>query len=277
MWFPDGRVPSPHWRSVQKLSIGLIAGLSFLMAFAEDPESTSPYDNPLAVEELTDILEYVMPVVGVLFPLVVALCATALIVRWRRSRGETRQQLKLMVLAAALIVSYMLAETFVVVVLQDGTETWIWRVFDVFAFLSVPVAAGVAILRYRLYDLDLIINRTLVYGTLSGILVGTYVAIVFALQRVLDPVTRESDIAIAASTLAVAALFRPLRARIQSFIDHRFYRSKFDAQRTLETFSTQLRDEVDLGELSEQLVGVVRDTMQPAHLSLWLRLSEPQR
>jgi hypothetical protein len=137
----------------------------------------------------------------------------------------------------------------------------------------IPGSIGVAILRYRLYDIDLVINRTLVYALLTGILVVAYLAIVFALQQVLSDATRESDLAVAASTLAVAALFRPLRSGIQSFIDRRFNRQRYDAQRTIEAFAAKLREDVDLGHLSTDLSAVVKETMQPAHVSVWLRSS----
>jgi hypothetical protein len=138
------------------------------------------------------------------------------------------------------------------------------------------VVATIAIMKYRLYDIDLIINRTLVYGALTAMLAAAYLVIVVVLQNVI-PGAGDSDLTIAGSTLAVAALFRPLRARIQGFIDRRFYRRKFDAQRTLESFSSRLRDDVDLDHLSADLLGVVSDTMQPAHASLWLRTEGASR
>lgn len=141
--------------------------------------------------------------------------------------------------------------------------------------LCLPASAGLAILRYRLYDIDVIVNKTLVYAGLSFVLAGLYVALVFAFQSLLAPFTAESDVAIAGSTLAVAAAFRPLRARVQAFIDRRFYRRKVDAQRTLDEFVSHLRDEVDLPALTSRLQGVVQDTMQPAHVSLWLRSETP--
>jgi hypothetical protein len=136
---------------------------------------------------------------------------------------------------------------------------------------AVPVAVGVAIFKYRLYDIDRLINRTLVYGVLTALLAVAYLGLVVVLQGVI-PGAGDSDLTIAGSTLAVAALFRPLRARVQGFIDRRFYRRKFDAQRTVESFSARLREDVDLEHLTTDLLNVVSDTMQPVHSSLWLRL-----
>jgi hypothetical protein len=145
-----------------------------------------------------------------------------------------------------------------------------------FAFL--PVATAIAILKYRLYDIDRIINRTLVYGYLTAAMALIYFGTVVLLQRVFVVLTGEkSTLAVVASTLLIAALFNPLRRRIQSFIDGRFYRSKYDAAKTLETFSAKLRDETDLDALRDDLIGMVRETMQPAHVSLWLRPDTPRK
>ena len=266
LWFPTGQPPSPRWKPVELGSIVTIGILPLFLAFAQDPESEGV--NPLAIPWVTGMLETVFAVLNPVFPLLVGLCAASLVVRFRRSRGDERQQLKWFVVAAFFIVFYMTVDTIFTAV---GPRPGWLTVVEVVGFVSLPAAAGIAILKYRLYDIDLVINRTLVYGALTAILAGFYVGLVFGLQALLAPFTAESDLAIAASTLAVAALFRPVRARVQSFIDRRFYRRKFDAEQTLEEFNAHLRDEVDLVALSTRLEGVVQETMQPAHVSLWLR------
>ena len=270
LWFPTGSVPSRRWKPLERGIFALLAVVSLLAAFSQDPASTTVYPNPVAIPAVSTVNKLVFLVLSPLFPLIAVLCGTSLVIRFRNSRGAERQQLKWFVLAVALFASYMLVSTLLSLLSLLEVDQ-VPTVVEVAAFAGVPVAAGVAILRYRLYEIDLVINRTLVYGSLTAILAAAYVGLVFSLQALLAPITAESDLAIAASTLAVAALFRPLRSRVQGFIDRRFYRRKFDAQRTLEEFSAHLRDEVDLGALSERLTAVVADTMQPAHLSLWLR------
>jgi hypothetical protein len=186
----------------------------------------------------------------------------SLILRFYRSRGEERLQLKWFVYATTV--------GFLAIALSGGglLGTLIWTV----APLSLPVSAGIAVLKYRLYDIDLLINRTLVYGSLTATLVAVYFAGIVVSQRLFVVLTGErSTLAIVASTLLIAALFNPLRRRIQWFIDRRFYRSKYDAAKTLEAFNSRLRDETDLDALSRDVVEVARGTMQPAHVSLWLR------
>ncbi len=195
----------------------------------------------------------------------------SVIVRLENARGEERQQIKWFASAAALSLLWIF-------VLEQSTLSGVPGAIAVLSGLlvlpSIPIATGIAILRYRLYDIDVIINRTLVYGSLTLMLALLYFGGVTVTQALFTALTGQEEqpqLAIVVSTLVIAALFTPLRRRIQSFIDRRFYRSKYDARKTLEAFSAQLRDETDLNALSDDLVGVVRETMQPAHVSLWLR------
>ena len=221
----------------------------------------------------------------VLFLLCILASALSLILRYQRSGGEVRQQIKWIAFAASVVglmfvsamVTYLILFVFAPETLESTTETspfWLELLFYVMllSFAGVPVAVDFAVLRYRLYNIDLLINRTLVYGTLTVSLAAVYVGGVVLLQGAFRALTgQQSQLAIVASTLVVAALFNPLRRRIQAFIDRRFYRRKYDAAKTLEAFSAKLRDETDLDALNAELVGVVRETMQPAHVSLWLR------
>jgi hypothetical protein len=196
--------------------------------------------------------------------------AASLVLRFRRARGEQRQQMKWIALAGA-IAAVTIPAMFVLyeVIGQTAADSAI-----MLSILGLPAATTVAILRYRLYDIDVVINRTLVYGSLTATLAGVYVGSVLLLQLALSDVTQGSGLAVAASTLAVAALFRPVRGRIQNLVDRRFFRSRYDATRTVEAFSARLRDEVDLSALSAELQAVVRETMRPTHVSLWLRDQE---
>jgi hypothetical protein len=192
-------------------------------------------------------------------------------IRFRRSRGAERQQIKWFASASVLTFAFV----FVWNGMLDAESAVLQATFAVLSVVlvpAIPVATGIAILRYRLYDIDRLINRALVYGTLTAVLVLIYVGAVVAMQEVFRTLAGgESQLAVVASTLAIAALFNPLRRRIQGFIDRRFYRRKYDAVRTLEAFGATLRDETDLDRLSDALVEVVRETVQPAQASLWLR------
>jgi hypothetical protein len=193
----------------------------------------------------------------------------SLVVRYRRASGVERQQLKWFALAAVVSACFAVGEFLSLNRLVGST---LWGVLDAATNIVRYLAVGVAILRYRLYDIDIIINRTLVYGSLTATLIAFYFGGIVVLQRVFVVLTgQQSTLAVVASTLAIAALFSPLRHRIQGFVDRRFYRSKYDAGKTLEAFSAKLRDETDLDALSGDLKAVVRETMQPAHVSLWLR------
>jgi hypothetical protein len=222
--------------------------------------------NPIGVSSpLLDLLQG-LAVLGLLIGVFGS--SASLIARFRRSRGEQRQQMKWLALAGAVAAATLP----IAVVLSDVIGVTAANGAIMLSVLGLPVATGVAILRYRLYDIDVVINRTLVYGALTATLAAAYLGSVLLLQLLLRPLTADSNLAIAGSTLAVAALFRPARARIQAAVDRRFYRRKYDAARTLERFGTRLREQVALDNLSGELRTVVVETMQPAHVSLWLRM-----
>jgi hypothetical protein len=187
----------------------------------------------------------------------------SVVVRFRRSRGTEREQMKWFVCAVAPML---------VIPIEDYLPGIIGSVAFAGVLIALPTSIGIAVLKYHLYDIDVIINRTLVYGSLTATLIVVYFGGIVVLQRVFVLLTgQQSTLAVVASTLLIAALFTPLRRRIQGFIDRRFYRSKYDARKTLEAFSAKLRDETDLEALNNDLMDVVRETMQPAHVSLWLR------
>ena len=261
--FPDGRLPSARWRPVAWIAaanylVGGVIGLLWGPLFGEFfPYAEPPFRLPdyFVVEVAFAVFLFVN------FALL-ALSAVSLVLRLRRATGVKRQQLKWFVYAVAL---FALVFPPSVIVLGDGR-------LIVFLLPLVPASAGIAILRYRLFDIDILINRTLVYGTLTVLLATTYVGSVVGLQAVLRVLSgQESTLAVVASTLAIAALFNPLRRRLQRFVDRRFYRTKYDARKTLEAFGSRLREETDLNALSNDLVSVARATVQPAHVSLWLR------
>ncbi len=235
--------------------------------------------NPFGLEKYPWVADATLGVI-LLLPLCILASATSLVLRFLRSGGEEREQIKWLAFAASILglgfSSYVIPGN----ILPDdaGGVDRLWENLledaVTLSFAGVPVAVGIAILRYRLYEIDILINRTLVYGSLTATLALVYVGCVVGLQAALRLLTgQESTLAVVASTLLIAALFNPLRRRIQGFIDRRFYRRKYDAARTLEAFSATLRDETDLEALGDDLVSVVRETMQPAHVSLWLRPS----
>jgi hypothetical protein len=267
--FPDGRLPSPRWRPMAWLAaLGIIG---FIVGYALDAgplEDLPQIRNPYGVDS---------PVLGLLVGVAVALVlaasmvasAVSVIVRARRAGREERQQIKWLAYGGAVVVGAI----FVGGLIAIWSATVGIAIISV-GLLGVPLSTGVAIVRYRLYEIDLIINRTLVYGSLTATLALVYVGSVVSLQALFRNITGQEQLpqlVVVASTLVIAALFTPLRRRIQSFIDRRFYRAKYDARKILEAFSVRLREETDLEALNEDLVEVVRETMQPAHVSLWLR------
>jgi hypothetical protein len=272
--FPTGRPPSPRWRPVLLLSLVTVAVATVSAAFSPGPLSgAAEFVNPVGVGILGEILPASFSSQSPwLFVASMLLASASLIVRYRRAQGPERQQLKWFFGAFLLVVGSLFIGSAVGIVFGESRFSGFWSsaVFPV-TVLTIPMAIGIAVLRYRLYDIDLLINRTLVYGVLTAILAAAYVGAIAALQVVLQPVTQGSQLAVAASTLVVAALFQPLRARIQRVVDRRFYRSRYDAERTVARFSGRLRDELDLAALSAELIGVVGETVRPARAGLWLR------
>jgi hypothetical protein len=266
--FPDGHVLTRRWRSAVLLAIVATSLLSVGQALQPGPLDDYPIDNPIGVESARGVVDALTGVGFVLFFLALWVSATAVVVRFRRTTGVERLQLKWLVSAAVLVAALFVLG--VIVGWAAGADG-IFNVVLPISVAAIVAATGIAVLRYRLFELDRLVNRTLVYGALSALLAGVYFGIVVAFQQVFSGFAGGSDLAIAVSTLAVAALFRPARRGIQSIVDRRFYRSHYDAQRTLETFSARLRDELDLETLRGELAAVVQQTMQPAHVSIWLR------
>jgi hypothetical protein len=272
--FPTGRLPSRRWQWVTWPTVAFILVGAISGAFSSGPvDGLGPIRNPLGIEGFSNIYNSMLLNMVGTFLLVAA--ASSVFMRLRRAKGVERQQIKWFAYAAAatvigLVLAYVIPEVI-------DVPLWFERIgYTILLSLipAIPISIGIAILRYRLYDIDILINRTLVYGTLTATLALVYFGVVTATQALFRTLTGQEQLpqlVIVASTLVIAALFNPLRQRIQSFIDRRFYRSKYDARKTLEAFSAQLREETDLNALSEDLVGVVRETMQPAHVSLWLR------
>src|SRR5829696_1465158 len=286
--FPDGRLPSASWRAVPWAAAGAGALWILLWVTARDSPmnwffglSTShkPYVAGSALRSFSEGLGTLgaLTLVGIGVASVISLS-----LRWENARGDERQQIKWFTYAAAVLVGVpLIGAPLVGMVTESMGGSWeAGLALPVLAsLLGIPVAVGIAILKYRLYDIDVVINRTLVYATLTALLAATYFGGVTGAQAIFRTLTgQESQLAVVASTLVIAALFSPLRRLVQRFVDRRFYRKKYDARKTLEAFSARLRNETDLKALNAELVGVVRETMQPAHVSMWLRPDRvPQR
>jgi hypothetical protein len=292
--FPGGRLPSPRWRivvwvtilgaAITALGVAFMPGILFTHRYVENPFGVVGVIGP----KLTTFAFFgASRLLGMTLLLTSLLAALfSVILRLLHARGDERQQLKWFMFAAVPATVLGTLDTLDIIVASFTTDFMFNPVYifyslglivpivyvKVLALLLVPVCTYIAILRYNLYDIDVVINRTLVYGSLTATLVALYFGGIVVLQRVFVLLTgQQSTLAVVASTLLIAALFTPLKRRIQGFIDRRFYRRRYDARKTLETFSAQLRNETDLEALSNDLVGVVRETMQPAHVSLWLR------
>ncbi len=272
--FPDGRLPSRRWLPFAWLNVVVAVVGTFAVAFLAGPIPTlEPIENPLGLEGAKTLLGPVATVASALERGILGLVAVAsLFLRLRRARGGEREQIKWLAYAASVVV----IGAILTYVLPEATDAqWVRQVglaLLAVGFVGIPIAIGIAILKYRLYDINLLINRTLVYSSLTAILLAHYFGSIIWLQIVFVELTgQRSTLAVVASTLVIAALFRPWHRWVQAFVDRRFYRRKYDARKTLEAFSAKLRNETDLDALSEDLVGVVRETMQPSHVRLWLR------
>jgi hypothetical protein len=272
--FPHGRLLSPRWRVAVWLGVAALALSVIATQLKPGPLDldTEGIENPLgATGALADAVAVAETLGWILLAAAMASAAAAVVVRFRRSRGTERQQLKWFAYVAALTLCGLLMA---MAMPRQGGPGWADAIgavgwFSALALISfgIPLATGIAILRHRLYDIDVVIRRTLVYAVLTATLGATYLALVLLSGLAVG----ESDLAIAAATLAVAGLFRPLRGRVQAAVDRRFYRRRYDAVQTLEAFGARLRDEVDLDAVSRELRRVAGESVQPAHVSLWLR------
>jgi hypothetical protein len=265
--FPNGRLPSASWRWFARFTAIALLPAAILGALSPGLILSSTLQNPLGIEELPnasraiEAFMYALIVVG----------ASSMLARLRHAGRIERQQIKWFAYATAVAISGVILKNTVYPPVGVMWVWWVGLILTTVGVVSSPIAMALAIFRYRLYQIDLLINRTLVYGSLTATLVALYFAVIVVLQRLfVVMIGEQSTLAVVASTLVIAALFNPFRRRIQSGVDRRFYRRKYDARKTLETFSAQLRDETDLDALSHDLVGVVKETMQPAHVSLWL-------
>ena len=266
--FPNGRLPSARWRWFARFTAIVLLPAAILAALSPGRILSTTLNNPLGIEALPNASKeieafmYVLVVVG----------ASSMLARLRHAGRIERQQIKWFAFATVLVISGVILKNVAYPVVEVMWVWWVGLILTAVGVVSSPIAMGIAIFRYRLYEIDLIINRTLVYAPLTALLVALYFGAIVLLQSVFVALTGEqSTLAVVASTLLIAALFTPLRRRIQSFIDRRFYRKKYDARKTLEAFSAQLRNQTDPYALGDDLVGVVAETMQPAHVSLWLR------
>jgi hypothetical protein len=264
--FPDGRLPHPSWRA--PVIIGSLAMGITLLAFAIDPRPLGGYDsrfeNPFAVSgPIGDVAMRLVDLGTVAIVLTLAPAIAAIVLRFRRSTGVERQQLKLVLFPATCFVSGLIAAAFI-------QEEGLWTL-ALFGLASVAVGVGVAILRYRLYDIDLVIRRTLVYGALVAILGLVYVGLVIGLQAVLVPLTGGDTLPVALSTLAIAALFGPVRARVRALVDRRFYRSRYDAQQIVGSFAGRLRDEVEVEAVGRALLDATGRAVRPSAATIWIR------
>jgi hypothetical protein len=281
--FPDGRLPSRRWRPFAWFAGAVMVLMNVIFALVPGPLENHPgVRNPFGLEQYSWLPGVAVAIV-LMLPLCILVSTVSLVLRYRRSGREVREQIKWLAFAASFVGLMYFGTLISGLLLSPESYTtkgtpplWISlsQLLTQISFASVPIAIGVAVLKYRLYDIEIIINRALVYGSLTAILAGIYFGGVTATQALLSALTDQqelSQLVVVASTLVIAALFTPLRRSIQSIIDRSFYRRKYDAAKTLEAFSMRLRDETDLETVRGDLLGVVRETMQPVYVSVWLR------
>ncbi|NIK57789.1 hypothetical protein [Kribbella shirazensis] len=280
--FPAGRLLSRRWRAVVGVGVAAVAANIIGTAFAPGDLEVSadrPLRNPLGLQgPAGDALSWLSAAGELLAAGTLVLGGLSVFLRLRRSHGRERQQVAWFAYICLLALGPFVVLALVGLVAGDDGAPWLeavqlvaWWSLVVLLLVGLPSAIGIAILRHRLYDIDIVINRTLVYATLTLTLGTAYLGSVLLLQLILNPLTQGSDLAVAMSTLAVAALFRPARRRVQLLVDRRFFRRKYDAARTLAAFGLRLRDELDVDALGNDLSGVVQETVQPTHVTLWLR------
>jgi hypothetical protein len=270
---PTGRLPSPRWRWWARAMVAVPAVLLVVVTLAPGPVDPSAQvaGSPFDLHGLGGVLLVVNQLSLVFTTVTVVVCAGSLVVRFRHARGVERQQLRWVALAAALMVPAAVVVLAGVALAATGVVTWAITAWAA----GLPLAIGAAVLRYRLYDLDRIVSRTLAYGLLTVLLGGGYAAVVLGLGQLLG--RDAGSLVVAAATLAVAAAFQPARRRIQRLVDRRFNRRRYDAARTVAAFAARLREQVDLDALSAELLAVIDQTMQPTQVSLWLRPQPPTR
>jgi hypothetical protein len=270
--FPNGRLLSPRWRAAVIATVVAALYLGIVLALQDGPLNNAPFvNNPFGIPgfEVIDLasgtarLSFIVGYGGLLVCAVAAACS--IVVRFRRARGIERQQMKTLAFGGGIIaVGFALGGG----LQQQGK---IGQLFFIASLQVVPFAVAVAVLRYRLYDIDVLINRALVYGATTAAIAVAFFAGIVVLQAVLRPITGGSELAVAASTLLCFALIQPVRRRVQSAVDRRFYRSRYDAARTLDRFTDELAGEVDLSAVRVSLLAAIDDTLQPRHVSIWLR------
>jgi hypothetical protein len=274
--YPTGRLPSARWRPAAIVSIGALTAYTVVAAFGPFAPGTYPpgVDNPLVVGgRLRDLLALLGNVLGLVLFLLLTLGFASLVIRYRRASGIERQQLKWFVFVGSIAIMAL-----VVAGLFLGSTVGPLATIDNFAWLLgiggvalMPVAIGIAVLRYRLYEIDRLISRTIAWAVLTAIVGGLFVGFILVFQAALAPVTGSNELAVAGSTLLVAALFQPIRRRVQRLVDRRFNRARYDAERTLAAFAERLRDEVDPEQLRAEILATVAQTVEPTSVSLWLR------